>query len=89
MLSKAAHAGGGVPRNTDGEPFTERCAPKHKGLAVRDVVPRSVAVEIDVGHDAINPKDPDGPKDCIWLDMTDVDPECMKEVLPQVAGTIE
>ena len=34
-------------------------------------------------------EDPDGPKDCVWLDMTGIDPERMKEVLPQVVETIE
>ena len=45
--------------------------------------------EIDAGRGVADPKDPDGPKDCVWLDMTGIDPERMKEVLPQVVETIE
>ena len=41
------------------------------------------------GRGVADPKDPDGPKDCVWLDMTGIDPERMKEVLPQVVETIE
>ena len=55
----------------------------------RDVVSRSIMAEIDAGRGVADPKDPDGPKDCVWLDMTGIDPERMKEVLPQVVETIE
>ena len=67
----------------------ERYAPEHKDLAARDVVSRSIMAEIDAGRGVADPKDPDGPKDCVWLDMTGIDPERMKEVLPQVVETIE
>ena len=75
--------------DADGEPFMERYAPEHKDLAARDVVSRSIMAEIDAGRGVADPKDPDGPKDCVWLDMTGIDPERMKEVLPQVVETIE
>ena len=89
LLSEAARAEGGILRNADGEAFMERYAPEHRDLAARDVVSRSIMAEIDAGRGVADPKDPDGPKDCVWLDMTGIDPERMKEVLPQVVETIE
>ncbi len=89
LLSEAARAEGGVLRNADGEAFMERYAPGHADLAARDVVSRSITAEIDAGRGVADPKDPDGPKDCVWLDMTGIDSDHMHEVLPQVVETIE
>lgn len=79
----------GVLRNADGEAFMERYAPEHRDLAARDVVSRSIMAEIDGGRGVADPKDPDGPKDCVWLDMTGIDPDHMNAVLPQVVETIK
>ena len=89
LLSEAARAEGGVLRNADGEAFMEKYAPGHADLAARDVVSRSITAEIDAGRGVADPKDPDGPKDCVWLDMTGIDADHMREVLPQVVETIE
>ena len=89
LLSEAARAEGGVLRNADGEAFMEKYAPGHADLAARDVVSRSITAEIDAGRGVADPKDPDGPKDCVWLDMTGIDADHMHEVLPQVVETIE
>ncbi|MBT1170485.1 FAD-dependent oxidoreductase [Bifidobacterium sp. SO4] len=89
LLSEAARAEGGVLRNADGEAFMERYAPEHRDLAARDVVSRSIMAEIDAGRGVADPKDPNGPKDCVWLDMTGIAPERMAEALPQVVETIE
>ena len=89
LLSEASRAEGGVLRNAQGEAFMERYAPGHADLAARDVVSRSIMAEIDAGRGVSDPKDPDGPKDCVWLDMTGIAPEHMRAVLPQVVETIE
>ena len=88
LLSEAARAEGGVLRNADGEAFMERYAPGHADLAARDVVSRSIRAEIDAGRGVADPKDPDGPRDCVWLDMTGIDADHMEAVLPQVSETI-
>lgn len=89
LLSEAARAEGGVLRNADGEAFMERYAPWHEDLAARDVVSRSIMAEIDAGRGVADPKNPEGPKDCVWLDMTGIDADHMRKVLPQVVETIE
>jgi len=89
LLSEAARAEGGVLRNADGEAFMEHYAPGHADLAARDVVSRSIMAEIDAGRGVPDPKDPTGPKDCVWLDMTGIDADHMRKVLPQVVETIE
>ena len=89
LLSEAARAEGGMLRNCDGEAFMEHYAPGHADLAARDVVSRSIMAEIDAGRGIADPKDPNGPKDCVWLDMTGIDADHMHEVLPQVVETIE
>ena len=88
LLSEASRAEGGVLRNADGEAFMERYAPGHGDLAARDVVSRSIMAEIDAGRGVADPKNPDGPKDCVWLDMTGINPEHMEQALPQVVETI-
>ncbi|WP_455593752.1 FAD-binding protein [Bifidobacterium merycicum] len=88
LLSEASRAEGGVLRNADGEAFMEKYAPGHGDLAARDVVSRSIMAEIDAGRGVADPKDPDGPKDCVWLDMTGINPEHMEHTLPQVVETI-
>lgn len=89
LLSEASRAEGGVLRNAHGEAFMARYAPEHKDLAARDVVSRAMRAEIEAGRGVADPKDPLGPKDCLWLDLTGLDAQHMRAVLPQVVQTVE
>ncbi|MFR0587315.1 FAD-binding protein [Bifidobacterium pseudolongum] len=89
LLSEASRAEGGVLRNADGEAFMARYAPEHKDLAARDVVSRAMRAEIEAGRGVADPKDPLGPKDCLWIDLTGLDAQHMRAVLPQVVQTVE
>ena len=89
LLSEASRAEGGVLRNADGEAFMARYAPEHKDLAARDVVSRAMRAEIEAGRGVADPKDPLGPQDCLWLDLTELDAQHMRAVLPQVVQTVE
>lgn len=88
LLSEASRAEGGVLRNADGVAFMRDYAPEHGDLAARDVVSRAMRSEIEAGRGVADPKDPDGPRDCVWLDLTGIDPERMRRVLPQVVETV-
>lgn len=88
LLSEAARGEGGVLRNSRGEAFMSRYAPKQGDLAARDIVSRSIRSEVDAGRGVPDPKDPQGPRDCVWLDMTAIDAQRMRTALPQVLDTI-
>ena len=88
LLSEAARAEGGVLRNAEGEAFMQRYAPGHADLAARDVVSRAIRSETDAGRGVADPKDPQGRRDCVWLDMRGIDADHMNEVLPEVVATI-
>ena len=89
LLSEASRAEGGVLRNSQRHAFMRDYAPGHGDLAARDVVSRSIMDEIDAGRGVADPADPDGPHDCVWLDMTGIDGQRMTALLPQVTETIQ
>ena len=64
--------------NKDGERFMERYAPNAKDLASRDVVSRSMALEIREGR-GVGPD-----KDHIFLHLDHIDPKVLAERLPGI-----
>ncbi|MBW3087822.1 FAD-binding protein [Bifidobacterium sp. 82T24] len=88
LLSEAARGEGGRLLNADGEHFMDRYAPGHGDLAARDVVSRSIMAEVDAGRGVADPKDPDGPRDCVWLDLRALGRDVLEERLPEVCETV-
>jgi succinate dehydrogenase (ubiquinone) flavoprotein subunit len=67
--------------NSEGERFMERYAPTAKDLASRDVVSRSMTIEVREGR-GVGPE-----KDHIYLQLSHLPPEVLHERLPGISET--
>jgi succinate dehydrogenase / fumarate reductase flavoprotein subunit len=78
LITEGARGEGGYLTNSEGERFMERYAPHAKDLASRDVVSRSITIEIREGR-GVGPR-----KDHIFLHLDHLDPKVLAERLPGI-----